>query len=222
MPDASSLMTMQQIRYLYNLQKANVTANYDSTATYEIGDFCLYLGVLYRCISTISTAEDFDSSHWVSTNVDAELDRIKTTLSDVYRKSQTYSKTEAVAKADIVNVLNSTLTTAPLSAAQGKALYDMLTTYMIANVYGSSAFNITAGGTIGEYLTSQTFNAAPVDGYVVRFATIDKFAHPGNYLPLLSTDVNAGTARVDIYRTSTTAINLSDQDFRVRFYYIRV
>lgn len=217
MPDASSLMTMQQIRYLYNLQKANVTASYDSTVTYEIGDYCLYLGILYRCISTISTAEDFDSSHWVSTNVDAELDRIETTLrinplvidipsgqwsgsgndyyysvtasnvtansilvpnydgasagylrgpvwcvpaagsftihtsaipsgtvkimvqivgtigeanyqvlSDVYSKSQTYSKSEAVAKADIVNNLTSTSITAPLSAAQGKALNEAI------------------------------------------------------------------------------------------------
>lgn len=43
-------------------------------------------------------------------------------LADVYSKSQTYSKTEAVAKADIINNLTSTATDQPLSAAQGKAL----------------------------------------------------------------------------------------------------
>ena len=43
-------------------------------------------------------------------------------LADVYSKSQTYSKTEAVAKSDIINNLTSTSTTAPLSANMGKAL----------------------------------------------------------------------------------------------------
>lgn len=43
-------------------------------------------------------------------------------LADVYSTSQTYSKSEAVAKTDIVNDLTSASTTAPLAAAQGKAL----------------------------------------------------------------------------------------------------
>ena len=47
-------------------------------------------------------------------------------LADVYSKSQTYSKTEAVAKADVVNNLTSTATNQPLSAAQGKAIGDRL------------------------------------------------------------------------------------------------
>ena len=46
-------------------------------------------------------------------------------LADVYSTSQTYSKSEAVAKADIVNNLTSGDTDKPLSAAQGKALYNV-------------------------------------------------------------------------------------------------
>lgn len=123
---------------------------------------------------------------------------------------------------DVVNDLTSTLTTAPLSAAQGKALYDLLSTDMITNVYGSQPYGISAGGTIGEYLTSQTFTAAQVDGYLVRFVTIENFNHPGNYTLMLSFNMNTGTARVDMYRASTSAINLSNADFTVRFYYVRV
>ena len=137
-------------------------------------------------------------------------------LADVYSKSQ------AVAKADVVNNLTSTVTDKPLSAAQGKALYDMLTTDMVMNVYGSQPYTISAGGTIGEYLTSQTFTAAQVDGYSVRFVTIENFNHPGNYSLMLSFNMNTRTARVDMYRASTSAISLSNADFTVRFYYVRV
>ena len=48
-------------------------------------------------------------------------------LADVYSKSQTYSKTEAVAKADIVNNLTNTDPTKVLAAPQGKALNDRIT-----------------------------------------------------------------------------------------------
>lgn len=47
-------------------------------------------------------------------------------LADVYSTSQTYSKSEAVAKADVVDNLTSTATDAPLSAAQGKIVNDKL------------------------------------------------------------------------------------------------
>lgn len=37
---------------------------YDSTATYEVGDLCIYNNILYRCIIAIITAEAFDITHW--------------------------------------------------------------------------------------------------------------------------------------------------------------
>lgn len=40
------------------------TENYDNTSSYDIGDYCIYLDKVYRCITAITTAEEFDVTHW--------------------------------------------------------------------------------------------------------------------------------------------------------------
>lgn len=53
--------------YLHdNDANGNLADDYDSTATYSIGDYAVYEGVLYRCITAVSTAEDFDDDKWES------------------------------------------------------------------------------------------------------------------------------------------------------------
>ena len=42
---------------------------YDNTQTYEINDLTIYEGLLYKCISAITTPENFNSSHWVQVNL---------------------------------------------------------------------------------------------------------------------------------------------------------
>lgn len=42
----------------------NIASLYSSSARYAIGQFCLYNNNLYRCISTISTPEAWNSAHW--------------------------------------------------------------------------------------------------------------------------------------------------------------
>lgn len=42
----------------------NIAAAYDATATYAVGDLCIYNGNLYECSTAISTAEVWDSTHW--------------------------------------------------------------------------------------------------------------------------------------------------------------
>ena len=43
--------------------------NYDSTATYAVGDFCIHSDKLYRCTTAISTAEAWNSAHWTEINL---------------------------------------------------------------------------------------------------------------------------------------------------------
>lgn len=45
----------------------NIAAEYDPTATYAVGDFCIYQGVLYKCTTAIAVAEAWNSAHWTST-----------------------------------------------------------------------------------------------------------------------------------------------------------
>lgn len=40
-------------------------ADYDATSTYAVGDFCTYNGDAYVCVTTISTPEAWNSSHWI-------------------------------------------------------------------------------------------------------------------------------------------------------------
>lgn len=41
---------------------------YDSTATYDINDLCIYNNTLYICTTAISTAEAWNSAHWTEVN----------------------------------------------------------------------------------------------------------------------------------------------------------
>lgn len=43
--------------------------NYDNTRTYEVGDIVRYNEKIYKCITAITTAENFDSSKWEQTNI---------------------------------------------------------------------------------------------------------------------------------------------------------
>lgn len=54
----------------YSLQLAPA---YDSTSTYAVGDLVSYGGVLYRCKTAISTAEEWNSSHWETTTIASEV-----------------------------------------------------------------------------------------------------------------------------------------------------
>lgn len=46
---------------------SNIADEYDSTATYDVDDFVIHSGVLYKCITAISTPEAWTSAHWTST-----------------------------------------------------------------------------------------------------------------------------------------------------------
>lgn len=43
--------------------RANVAANYDSSETYAVGDYCLHDGSLYKCSTTISSPEAWTAGH---------------------------------------------------------------------------------------------------------------------------------------------------------------
>lgn len=68
------------------LQSSTASA-YSSSATYAVGDYCIYNGSLYRCNTAISTAEEWTSGHWTAAKIGddvsdlkIEADRADTTL----------------------------------------------------------------------------------------------------------------------------------------------
>lgn len=49
---------------------------YDDTATYAVGDLCIYNNALYKCTTAITTAEAWNASHWTATSIADEISRI--------------------------------------------------------------------------------------------------------------------------------------------------
>lgn len=88
-------------------------------------------------------------------------------LSDVYSKSQTYSKLEAVAKTDIVNNLTSDATNQPLSAAMGKSLANSDVKTKLFNFTGIT-FEAGDAGTRATQLSK----SLEISGTVVGIAII--------------------------------------------------
>lgn len=56
---------------------------YDDTATYSVGDLCIYNNTLYKCTTAITTAEAWNASHWTATSIADEIERIDTALSNL-------------------------------------------------------------------------------------------------------------------------------------------
>ena len=54
----------------------NIASAYDATATYDLGDLCIYNGDLYECSTAISTAEEWTAAHWTQKTVAQELSEV--------------------------------------------------------------------------------------------------------------------------------------------------
>jgi hypothetical protein len=67
----------------------NIAGAYDDTATYAVGDYCIYNNQLYKCNTAISTPEAFNPNHWTSTDVSAELENIFSNLNNKVNKTPT-------------------------------------------------------------------------------------------------------------------------------------
>lgn len=71
--------TLSQSGKAADAQKTGlITApQYSTSATYNVGDYVIYGGSLYRCTTKISTAESWTSGHWTAAKVGSELSDLK-------------------------------------------------------------------------------------------------------------------------------------------------
>lgn len=58
----------------------NFAANYDDTATYNVGDFCTHENVFYVCAEDIQTAEAWTPAHWTRTTIATVVEALKTEI----------------------------------------------------------------------------------------------------------------------------------------------
>jgi len=66
-----------------------VSDMYDNTKTYAVGDYCIRNNTLYKCITPIETAEDFDPTKWEATNCATEIGALNDSLDLYYRHRDT-------------------------------------------------------------------------------------------------------------------------------------
>lgn len=50
---------------------------YDSTSTYNVGDYCIYNNMLFKCLVAISTPEEFNSNHWDATSINEVIKEVE-------------------------------------------------------------------------------------------------------------------------------------------------
>lgn len=72
----------------------NMTDAYDSTATYDNGDLCIYQNVLYRCTSLSSVTGTWDATKWTATTIEAEMKRRNLSVLDYVDGAQIQFKIE--------------------------------------------------------------------------------------------------------------------------------
>lgn len=64
---------IEQNAGLFDSVAAIIALTYDSTATYNIGNYAIYQKKLYKCTADIATPEEFTAAHWTETKVATEL-----------------------------------------------------------------------------------------------------------------------------------------------------
>ena len=59
----------------------NIADAYSSSATYAVGDYCIYNSQLYRCTTAITTAEAWTAAHWTAVQLGDDVSDLRSALS---------------------------------------------------------------------------------------------------------------------------------------------
>lgn len=73
--------------------KNMISDEYDDSADYDVGDYCIYDNVRYCCNTEISGGETWNSAHWDVAKVDDDITEIKRSLSQKVNKGWTLFST---------------------------------------------------------------------------------------------------------------------------------
>ena len=152
---------------------------YDSTATYNTGDFCIYNNTLYKCIED-SVTGTWDSSKWTATKVTSELEDV---LTEVDTK---------------INSVNSNVVLADTHSGS------MTANGSVQEITGTS-FTFPSEGTYlitatAEYDTSNYGSAARYLGFYLRDSdtniALDKFVVNGNEPAMITQAADMALSKV--------------------------
>lgn len=76
---------------------------YDSTSTYNVGDYCIYNNMLFKCLVAISTPEEFNSNHWDVTSINEIIESVKSDVETNTSKIETITTGTGTANTTYIN-----------------------------------------------------------------------------------------------------------------------
>lgn len=118
---------------------------YDSTASYNVGDVCMYEGYAYKCNTAITGGEAWDSSHWDSTDAYGEIDTLNQNLTELIKKTTKSGSTNA----------NGALSLGISDSYTILAVYDSALGYPLSPFVYNGTWYITAWGASSGQLIPQ-------------------------------------------------------------------
>lgn len=78
--DSSS--SWQPLVLAANVDLVSLADRFSTSSTYEVGEYVLYDGAMYRCITAVTTAGAWDSAKWIEVNIGDELYNLNATLNN--------------------------------------------------------------------------------------------------------------------------------------------
>ena len=141
--------------------QASLANLYDATATYAVGDHCLYDGQLYVCTTEITTAEAWTAAHWTAVTVGGELTDLKEEYTQILNSAYvTDTASGSIASfpdgADGVPVKSLTVAVEPVQSGSGDPSPD--------NVRPISGHTQAVVTRTGKNLLNTTLSSLTVNG----------------------------------------------------------
>lgn len=88
MPDENDKFSIEHFNT--NTQALDIVGKpdeYKNTKTYEVGDLCIHNNILYKCITAVETAEEFNAEKWEVTSLCKEEIANKTAIAELTENS---------------------------------------------------------------------------------------------------------------------------------------
>lgn len=181
-----------------------VASMYDDTASYAIGSYCIYSGVLYRC--TTATTGAFDVSDWTAVLITGEYKRVR-----VMHKAEFDLLTPEEQADGMIFVDDVDITADDISYSAGVSVADKIDDVeakipSIIEVNSSTSSNLTANN-----ITTVSFTVNVPAGY--KIVSIINTTYSSNFLmDVIRIEDGDGsrTVRVNVWSNTTySSQNLS-------------
>lgn len=62
---------------------ADICEEFSKLSTYDVGDYCIYENVLYKCVDPVTVEGDWDSTKWIATSVTKEIASVAKEIASV-------------------------------------------------------------------------------------------------------------------------------------------